>query len=62
MLLGLPEPNPELEPEQAAEAEPGVAILPCGVARVFPDDLGGGDRGRFLRRETEVKVISTSQK
>lgn len=42
VLLGL------LEPEPAAEAEPGTADLPEGAACAFPDDLGGGDIGRFL--------------
>lgn len=46
VLLGLLEPEPELEP--AAETEPGAAGLPEGAAGPFPDDLGGGDRGRFL--------------
>lgn len=48
MLLGLPDPDAEPEPEAAAEAEPGAAGFPDGAAGPFPDDLGGGDRGRFL--------------
>lgn len=52
MLLGLLEPEPEPEPEPAAEAEPGAAGLPDGAAGPFPDDLGGGDRGRFLRKRS----------
>lgn len=32
-----------------AKAEPGTVGLPSGAAGPFPDDLGGGDRGRFLR-------------
>lgn len=53
MLLGLlePEPEPELEPEPAAEAEPRKAGLPSGATTPFPDDLVGGDRGRFLRKK-----------
>lgn len=42
MLLGL------LEPEPVAEVEPGAAGLPNKGTGPFPDDLGGGDRGRFL--------------
>lgn len=42
VLLGL------VEPEPAAEAEPGAADLPAGAACAFPDDFGGGDIGRFL--------------
>jgi len=48
VLLGLLEPEPELEPEPVAEVEPGAGGLPDGAAGPFPDDLGGGDRGRFL--------------
>lgn len=44
VLLGL------LEPEPTAEVEPGAGGLPDGAAGPFPDDLGGGDRGRFLRK------------
>lgn len=51
MLLGLLEPEPEPEPDPAVEPEPGAAGLPDGTAGPFPDDLGGGDRGRFLWRE-----------
>lgn len=43
VLLGLP------EPVLVAKAEPGTVGLPSGAAGPFPDDLGGGDRGRFLR-------------
>lgn len=50
MLLGLLEPEPEPEPEPAAEAELGVGGLPDGAAGPFPDDLTGGDRGRFLKK------------
>lgn len=46
VLLGLLEP--ELEPDPAVEVEPGGGGLPDGTAGPFPDDLGGGDRGRFL--------------
>lgn len=42
VLLGL------LEPEPAAAVEPGAAGLPNKGTGPFPDDLGGGDRGRFL--------------
>lgn len=42
VLLGL------LEPPPAAEAEPGAADLPEGAGCAFPDDFGGGDKGRFL--------------
>lgn len=52
MLLGLLEPEPELEPEPAAEAEPGGGGLPEGAAGPLPEDLGGGDRGRFLRKRS----------
>lgn len=48
VLLGLLELEPEPEPEPAAEEEPGKASLPAGAAGPFPDDLGGGERGRFL--------------
>lgn len=51
VLLGLLEPEPE--PEPAAEAEPGMAGLPIGGAGPFPEDLGGGDRGRFLRKRNK---------
>lgn len=43
VLLGLP------EPVLVAKAEPGTVGLPSSAAGPFPDDLGGGDRGRFLR-------------
>lgn len=33
----------------APAAEPGPPGRPPGAAGPFPDDLGGGDRGRFLR-------------
>lgn len=52
VLLGLLEPDPELEPEPAAEAEPGVAGLPDGTTGPLPDDLGGGERGRFLKERS----------
>lgn len=55
MLLGL------LEPDPAPDAGLGVTSLADGAAGLFPDDLGGGDRGRFLRRQTELSVIITSQ-
>lgn len=42
VLLGL------LEPAPAPEPEPGSGGLPDGAAAPFPDDLGGGDMGRFL--------------
>lgn len=38
MLLGLPEPEPGA----------GAGDLPADVVRPFPEDLGGGDWGRFL--------------
>lgn len=44
VLLGLLEPDPDPDPEP----EPGRAGLPDGAAGPLPDDLGGGDRGRFL--------------
>jgi len=44
VLLGLPEPDAELEP-----AAGGGGLLD-GAAGPFPDDLAGGDRGRFLRK------------
>lgn len=47
VLLGLLET--ELEPEPVAEVEPGSPGLPSGANDSFPDDLGGGDKGRFLR-------------
>lgn len=47
VLLGLLEPDPEPDPEP----EPGRAGLPDGAAGPLPDDLGGGDRGRFLSEE-----------
>lgn len=46
VLLALPEPDPDVEP--AAGAEAGAAGLLEGAAGPFPDDFGGGDRGRFL--------------
>lgn len=49
VLLGL------LEAEPAADAEPGTAGLSSGAAWPFPDDLVGGDRGRFLREKTKVR-------
>lgn len=52
VLLGLLEP----EPEPVAEAEPGTAGLPNGAAGPFPDNLGGGDRGRFLRERKRSSV------
>lgn len=54
VLLGLLEPEPELEPEPAADAEPGPAGLPDSAAGPFPEDLAGGDRGRFLRTESQI--------
>lgn len=42
VLLGL------LEPEPVAEVEPGAGGLPNKGTGPFPEDLGGGDRGRFL--------------
>lgn len=42
VLLGL------LEPDPAADAGLGATSLADGAAGLFPDDLGGGDRGRFL--------------
>lgn len=50
VLLGL------LEPEPVAEAEPGTAGLPNGAGGPFPDNLGGGDRGRFLRERKRSSV------
>lgn len=64
MLLGLlepePEPEPELDPEPAAETEPGRAGLPSGATAPFPDDLVGGDRGRFLRKKKSLGLYSDS--
>lgn len=54
-MLGLLEPEPELEPELAAEAKLRAAGLPDGAAGPFPDDLGGGDRGRFLRKRSRER-------
>lgn len=51
VLLGLLEPDPE--PEPAAEPEPGAAGLPGGAAGPLPEDLGGGDKGRFLRKKSK---------
>lgn len=48
VLLVLPDPDPEPAPGEGPEAEPGGGGLPEGMAGPFPDDLGGGDRGRFL--------------
>lgn len=48
MLLGLLEAAPE--------AEAGTAGLPDGAIGPFPDDLGGGDRGRFLKKEKSSEV------
>lgn len=47
VLLGL-----EAEPEPADGAELGaVGLAECeGGAAIFPEDLGGGDKGRFLRK------------
>lgn len=45
MLLGFP--DPELE----AEAGPGAAGLPADTAVPFPEDLDGGERGRFLNKK-----------
>lgn len=50
VLLGL------LEPEPAPEAEAGTAGLPEGAIGPFPEDLGGGDRGRFLKKENSCEV------
>lgn len=47
VLLGLLEP----EAEPAADTEPGAAGLPDGATGPFPDDFGGGDRGRFLLKD-----------
>lgn len=47
MLLALPEPDPDVEPAVGAEA--GAAGLLEGAAGPFPEDFGGGDRGRFLK-------------
>lgn len=62
-MLGLPDPEPGPAPA-AAKAEPGTpGLLPGGAADAGPlgpfpdDDLGGGDRGRFLRdRENKTKL------
>lgn len=50
VLLGLLEPDPE--------PDPGRAGLPDGAAGPLPDDLGGGDRGRFLSEE-KSKMVQT---
>lgn len=42
-------------PELAAGAAAGAAGLLEGIAGPFPDDLGGGDRGRFLKRKMETE-------
>lgn len=52
VLLGLLEPEPEPDPD------PGRAGLPDGAAGPLPDDLGGGDRGRFLGKE-KSKLVQT---
>ena len=53
VLLGLPEPEPEPEPGPEPEEGPGpgAACLPDGVDGPFPEDLVGGDSGRFLLQE-----------
>lgn len=47
VLLGFPEP--ELDPPAGAEAAGGALL--DGVVGIFPEDLIGGDRGRFLREK-----------
>lgn len=51
VLLGLLEPTPAPEPE------PGSGGLPDGAAAPFPDDLGGGDMGRFLSTEKKEQGV-----
>lgn len=48
VLLGLLENEPG--------AEPGTPAFPNGTAGLFPDDLGGGDTGRFLRERKKRLV------
>lgn len=50
VLLGLFEPAPN----------PGTGGLPVGAAAPLPDDLGGGDRGRFLRKVNKLLTVVTS--
>ncbi len=50
VLLGLPDAELEAEPEP--DPAPGAGGLPADTAAgPFPEDLGGGDKGRFLKRE-----------
>lgn len=56
VLLGL------VEAEPAADTEPGAAGFPDGAAGPFPDDLGGGDRGRFLLKDKVRVSFSSEQK
>lgn len=50
VLLGLAEPEPEAEPEPG----PGAGGLPPDAAvGPLPEDLDGGDRGRFLNLKIE---------
>lgn len=55
VLLGLPEPELEAEPEP--DPAPGAGGLPADTAAgPFPEDLGGGDRGRFLERGNKKRI------
>lgn len=42
------------------EPEPGTGGLPEGAAGPFPDDLGGGDRGRFLSKKKSKKCCQVN--
>lgn len=46
VLLGLPEPEPGA----------GAGDLPADAARPLPEDLGGGDWGRFLEVQRHNKI------
>lgn len=48
MLLGLPEPGPDLETDGGT--------LTAGPGPAFPKDLGGGVMGRFLIKEKRTNV------
>lgn len=52
VLLGLAEPEPEAGPEP--DPGPGAGGLPPDAAAgPLPEDLGGGDKGRFLNLKIE---------
>lgn len=53
VLLGLPDPELEADPA------PGAGGLPADTAAgPFPEDLGGGDTGRFLERENRRNRVN----